>query len=106
MPLDSLTFEKIVSQHEYVLVKFDTAYPFGDLHDEWKEIAQYTARNSELIAAEVNINEYGDRENQDLAFKYDVGKEDYPVYKLFNRETDPDTATPFEGSDRVSLTLL
>ena len=99
--MDSLTFEKIVTSHEYVLVKFDTAYPFGDLHDEWKEMAQYAARNPSLIAAEVNINEYGDRENQDLAFKFDVSKEDYPVYKLFNRDIHPDSAIPYEGSDRV-----
>ena len=57
LPLDALTFEKIVTSHEYVLVKFDTAYPFGDLHDEWKDIAKFSARNTELIAAEININQ-------------------------------------------------
>ena len=57
--MDALTFEKIIRNHEYVLVKFDTAYPFGDLHDEWKDVARYSARNFDLIAAEVNINEYG-----------------------------------------------
>jgi len=57
LPLDALTFEKVVTSHEYVLVKFDTAYPFGDLHDEWKDIAKFSARNTELIAAEININQ-------------------------------------------------
>ena len=46
-----------MTSHEYVLVKFDTAYPFGDLHDEWKDIAKFSARNTELIAAEININQ-------------------------------------------------
>ena len=57
--MDALTFEKIIRNHEWVIVKFDTAYPFGDEHDEWKEVARYSARNMDLIAAEVNINEYG-----------------------------------------------
>ena len=39
---------------------------------------------------------------KDLAFKYDISKEDYPVYKLFNRQIDPDSAVLFEGTDRVS----
>ena len=66
LPLDALTFEKIIRNHEYVLVKFDTAYPFGDLHDEWKDIARYSARNYDLVAAEVNINEYGYRLHKSL----------------------------------------
>ena len=41
LPLDALTFEKIVTSHEYVLVKFDTAYPFGDLHDEGKILQNF-----------------------------------------------------------------
>ena len=56
IPLDSLTFEKIIKKTKYTLVKFDTAYPFGDLHDEYKEVAEYSAANPELVCAEVNIN--------------------------------------------------
>ena len=46
---------------------------------------------------------YGDRENQDLAFQFDISEEDYPVYKLFNRTPTPDSAIPYEGTDKVSL---
>ena len=40
LPLDALTIDKIIREHEWVLIKFDTAYPFGDLHDEWKGVAR------------------------------------------------------------------
>lgn len=106
LPLDSLTFEKVIRNHEWVLVKFDTAYPFGDLHDEWKDVARYSARNIDLIAAEVNINEYGDRENQDIGFKFDISKEDYPVYKLFNRDPMPTASIPYEGEGKTRRDIL
>ena len=56
LPLDSLTFDKIIRKTKYTLIKFDTAYPFGDLHDEYKEVAEFAAANPDLICAEVNIN--------------------------------------------------
>ncbi|CBY12622.1 unnamed protein product [Oikopleura dioica] len=106
LPLDSLTFEKIITKTKYTLVKFDTAYPFGDLHDEFKQVAKFAAQNPDLIVAEVNINEYGDQENQDLAKIYGIEKEDFPVYKLFRGSTNPDDSLPFEGAIKKRTQVL
>ena len=91
LPLDALTFDKITSKFKYTLVKFDTAYPYGDKHDEFKKIALRAITNPDLVVAEVNINEYGDKENQDLAERFKIDKESYPHYRLF---TGPDRFVP------------
>ncbi|CAG5098885.1 Oidioi.mRNA.OKI2018_I69.XSR.g16061.t1.cds [Oikopleura dioica] len=106
LPLDSLTFDKIISKTKYTLVKFDTAYPFGDLHDEFKQVAKFAAQNPDLLVAEVNINEYGDQENQDLAQTYGVKIEDYPVYKLFRGSSDPTAALTFDGTVKKRTQVL
>ena len=82
LPLDALTFEKVVTSHEYVLVKFDTAYPFGDLHDEWKDIAKFSARNTELIAAEININQARLKDFPKASFTVMVNVEGFHLYCL------------------------
>jgi len=41
------------------------------------------ALNPELLIAEVGVQEFGDKENKDLADKYGVTKDDFPVLKLF-----------------------
>ena len=84
--LDSLTFDKIISSFDHTLVKFDTAYPYGDKHDEFKKICNKAASNQNLMVAEVNINEYGDNENQDLGRRFNIDKEKYPIYSIFKRD--------------------
>lgn len=84
--LDSLTFDKTISHYDYTLVKFDTAYPYGDKHDEFKKVALKAYSNPNLMIAECNINEYGDNENQDLGKRFNIDKETYPQYSIFKRD--------------------
>ncbi len=37
----------------------------------------------DILLAEVGVRDYGEKENQDLADKYGVKKDDFPVLKLF-----------------------
>lgn len=83
--LDSLTFDKTIRHYDYTLVKFDTAYPYGDQHDEFKKVALKAYSNPNLMVAEVNINEYGDNENQDLGKRFNIDKDKYPQYSIFDR---------------------
>jgi len=97
LPLDSLTFDKITSSFKYTLVKFDTAYPYGDKHDEFKKIAARASSNPDLCVAEVNINEYGDKENQDLAERFKIEQSSYPHYRVF---TSPDNFVIMEDTEK------
>lgn len=110
LPLDSLTFDKITNSFKYTLVKFDTAYPYGEKHDEFKKVANKASSNPDLCIAEVNINEYGDKENQDLAARFNIDDKSYPHYRLFkksenlqNQANEPDpfaTWTIMENTDK------
>jgi endoplasmic reticulum protein 29 len=65
------------------VVKFDVAYPYGEKHDQFTKLSQALASNGNILVADVGIKDYGDKENVDLAERYKVVKEDYPVVLLF-----------------------
>lgn len=51
-----------------------------------KKVALKARNSPNLITAEVNINEYGDQENQDMARRFSIDKEKYPHYRLFKQD--------------------
>lgn len=62
------------------------AYPYGDKHDEFGKVAETVRGVNDLLVAEVNVKDYGDKENSDLAEKYEVKTKDFPVLKLFKKD--------------------
>jgi len=94
LPLDSFTFDKIVDGSRPVLVKFDKQYAYGDKEDAFKDFASAMAESS-LLVAEVGVQDYGDKENDDLRERYGVSADDFPVFKMFKAGGgDP---VPFSG---------
>ena len=80
-----------IFQRLYILssipVKFDVAYPYGDKHEEFGKFSQDAAEIEELFVGEVGIKDYGDKDNTDLAEKFNVQKDDYPVVILFEKDS-------------------
>lgn len=64
------------------MVKFDIPYPYGDKDEEFGKVAQ-VLKNEDILVAEVGIYEYGDKQNLDVAERFGVKKDDFPVVKLF-----------------------
>ncbi|KAK7087293.1 endoplasmic reticulum resident protein 29-like [Littorina saxatilis] len=96
--LNSGVFDKIVDKHKAVLVKFDETYPYGDKQDVFKKVAEASVSQPELLVAEVQIADYGDKDNADLAERFVVKKEDFPVYKMFLKgKKEP---IPFTGDGK------
>lgn len=83
VPLLTSTFDKIVPKFKVSLVKFDVTYPYGDKHDEFVKVAEESQNTHDFLVAEVGVQDYGDKENADLAERFGVKKDDFPVLKLF-----------------------
>ncbi|KAF6204124.1 hypothetical protein GE061_002464 [Apolygus lucorum] len=86
--LDTYNFEKIVNKFDAVLVKFDNAYPYGPEHEAFEEVCDSSTPLEEFLVAEVQVKDYGEKENQALAYKYGARKKDYPALKLFIKGQD------------------
>lgn len=82
-PLDSLNFDKIINRFKATLVKFDTAYAYGDKHEEFAKVAVDIAEIEDVLTAEVGIKDYGEKDNSALGEKYGVTKEEFPALFIF-----------------------
>lgn len=83
--LDSLTFDKIISNFDYSVVKFDISYPYGPKHEQFEEFAKAAAEVNNLLVAVVGVKDYGDKDNDDLAIRFGVKTDKFPVIKLFDK---------------------
>lgn len=80
----------MITKFKAALVKFDVAFPYGDKHEAFSRVAEDTKDSKDLLVAEVGIKDFGKRENSDLAARYGVKKDDYPVVLLFLKgKTEP-----------------
>lgn len=84
LPLDTWTFDKIVDGSQAVIVKFDKQYPYGEKEDEYKKFCEAVAPSS-LLVAEVGVQDYGDKLNDDLRERFSVNKDNFPVFKIFKK---------------------
>lgn len=65
------------------MVKFDVAFPFGNMHEEFGSVAETTKDVEDLLVAIVGVKDFGDKDNADLAKRFDIDKKDFPVVLLF-----------------------
>jgi len=96
--IDSLTFDRIVDGSRDVLVKFDKSYAYGDKEDAFKEVAKtVSGMKNDFLIADVGVEEYGDKENDDVRERFGINKDDFPVFKLFKKGGDPTKPVDFTG---------
>jgi len=87
-PLDVLSFDKLINQFRASLVKFDVAYPYGDQHDEFAKVAKDAVDAGDLFVGEVGIKDYAEKDNQELAERFELTKDDYPTAFLFVKNAE------------------
>ncbi len=64
-------FDKLVSHFCFALVKFDAAYPYGLRHEQFAKVAAEAGKFQDLLVGEVGIKDYGEKDNEELAERYD-----------------------------------
>merc|ERR1712113_86921 len=85
MKLDNYTLDKMLSIPDHAfLVKFDQSYAYGEKEDEFKTLCKLSHTVPAFFLAEIPVQEYGDKENDDLRERFGLKKEDFPAYFLFN----------------------
>ncbi|KAG7199999.1 hypothetical protein KM043_014423 [Ampulex compressa] len=88
--LDSFSFDKVISKFKAAVVKFDVAFPYGEKHEEYGKVAAATKDAPDLLVAEVGVKDFGNKDNSDLAKRYNIKKEDFPAVFLFlHGKTEP-----------------
>merc|ERR1712086_364611 len=87
-PLDVVSFDKIINRFRASLVKFDVAYPYGDQHDEFAKVAKDAVDTGDLFVGEVGIKDYAEKDNQELAERFELTKDDYPTAFLFVKNAE------------------
>lgn len=84
LKLDNYTFDKMLAIPDLtVLVKFDKSYAYGEKEDAFKTLSKQVYPVPKFFVGEVPVQEYGDKENDDLSQRFGLNKDDFPVYKLF-----------------------
>uniref|UniRef100_A0A0B7AJI0 Endoplasmic reticulum resident protein 29 n=1 Tax=Arion vulgaris TaxID=1028688 RepID=A0A0B7AJI0_9EUPU len=102
--LNTGVFDKVIQKHRAVLVKFDETYPYGKKQDVFKEVAKASLQQPDLLVAEIQVADYGDKDNLDLTERFGITKEKFPAYRLFlnGQLTDPIVFTAnAESSDDI-----
>eukprot|EP00438_Fugacium_kawagutii_P028270 Skav234028 [mRNA] locus=scaffold1723:71150:89114:+ [translate_table: standard] len=85
LKLDNYTFAKVIALPGWsFLVKFDQSYAYGEKEDEFKLLCKHAHPVPHFMMAEVPVQEYGDKENDDLRDQFKLTKEDFPAYFLIN----------------------
>merc|ERR1719230_166976 len=87
LKLDNYTLDKVLAiPGQSVLVKFDKSYAYGEKEDEFKSLCKLAYTVPNFLIGEVPVQEYGDKENDDLRERFKINKDDFPVYYLFNEQ--------------------
>jgi endoplasmic reticulum protein 29 len=85
LKLDNYTLDKVLAVPEHsIFVKFDQSYAYGEKEDEFKALCKVAYKAPKFLVGEVPVQEYGDKDNDDLRERYHLKKDDFPAYFLFN----------------------
>jgi endoplasmic reticulum protein 29 len=96
LKLDNYTFDKVVTlPGQTLLVKLDKSYAYGEKEDAFKELCKVAYPVKDFMIAEIPVQEYGDKENDDMRERFGANVDDFPVYYLFKGSAD--ARTMFEG---------
>lgn len=84
LKLDALTMDKMLEVPGFAfLVKIDEPYSFGEKADAFKTICQAASVVPNFFAAEVPVQRFNEKENDEVRVRFNLTLEDFPALYLF-----------------------
>lgn len=71
MNCDLYCCTQVLSKFKVAIVKFDVSYPYGEKHEEYIKLGSAYQSIDDLIVAEIPVKDYGEKDNEDLATRFD-----------------------------------
>jgi len=62
---------QVIAKFKVAIVKFDVSYPYGEKHEEYVKIGSVYESIDDLLVAEVPVKDYNEKDNEDLANRFD-----------------------------------
>lgn len=104
--LDEIIFDKVLSRFPVALVKFDTAFPYGEKHDEYGRFAkEQNVLVKDLIIADVHTKDYGDKDNLSLLKRFRINEKELPTILLI-KSADTSKWTTYPSDMPVTVDNL
>lgn len=104
--LDEIVFDKVLSRFPVALVKFDSAFPYGDKHEEYSKFArEQNVLVKDLLIADVHAKDYGEKDNWSLLKRFGINEKELPTILLFNR-ADPSKWLRYPKEQEVTVDSL
>lgn len=73
--LSSSTFDKVVSRFPTALILFSRSYPYGPEVEAFRAVAKKLLYADSVLVGLVEVKDYGEKENKDLAERFGLGDE-------------------------------
>jgi hypothetical protein len=99
--LDSSNFDKILKRFKFALIKFDIQFPYGEKHEAFGRVAENLKNSDDIVVGEVNVQDFGDLENKDLADRFGLQNQEFPVVMLF-RQNDLNKPIRFDSTEEFT----
>mmetsp|Transcript_4847 Transcript_4847/g.8660 ORF Transcript_4847/g.8660 Transcript_4847/m.8660 type:complete len:319 (+) Transcript_4847:30-986(+) len=87
LKLDSLTLDKMLSMPGYgYLVKIDEPVRYGEQEQTFKSLCKLAYSLPDFFVGNVPVQQFNDKDNDDVRERFNLTKQDFPVYYLFTAE--------------------
>lgn len=84
LKLDTYTLDDVLAWPDYTfLLKIDDNYRHDEKHDIWKQLCKRAHAVPKFFIAYVPVEEHNDRYNQDVKESFNVTRDDFPLYYLY-----------------------
>lgn len=105
--LDEVIFDKLTSRFPVSIVKFDTAFPYGEKHEQYVSFGrEQNVLVKDLLIADVHVKDYGEKDNFSLLKRFRINEKQLPTILLFKSSDPPGQWVKYPADKEVTVDNL